>query len=466
VTAGLRDRSNTVDVLCATALGALVGLAALAGPPIVLAVAFAIAAAIALRSPAFAAVAIVASTVLDLGLGADPATGAYLLTPVDLTMLLLALAALRRRGPVEMPYALVAVTGVVLVWMLIALAGGLGSAHPRSLEIYVRFAIVALIVARTFAVSDVTILLGGLALLGLFESLLALIQVTFAGPLGLRERYADLVLGGQVLRPVGTFEQPNVLGAVLTLTLFATGALRALAGDRARTVVALALALQAVAIVMTLSRGAIAATAVGLAVVLVSRGRPAAARRARWPLAIVTGLPALLIVAVVVFNALQGTAFQRVLVDRATFDPATRSNVPAEERTKAIRLARVIVSEHPVFGLGPGNWVDLSPRFTAGAIDPAIYRNHPHNVYLLATAESGLPGGAAFTLMLLGFALAGFRRLRRAVGQARAAAAWLAAGCLAYAVASLVDVFFTRGIDVLFGLMAGGALVLTRARTT
>ena len=80
-----------------------------------------------------------------------------------------------------------------------------------------------------------------------------------------------------------------------------------------------------------------------------------------------------------------------------------------------------IIRDHPVLGVGPGNWKVAYPRYSGGdmmASDSAPER--PHNDLLWIASEIGLPGLACYLWLLCAAAAAGIRVLRRPASPERA----------------------------------------------
>jgi O-antigen ligase len=142
--------------------------------------------------------------------------------------------------------------------------------------------------------------------------------------------------------------------------------------------------------------------------------------------------------------------------------PGTKED-PTQTLDFRLRLQREVLdvlAVHPVFGLGPGNFEYLFPRFRTRSDTSQSTALHPESDWLWFAAEFGLP-----SLLLL---LAGLFLLLRQAGPGRNSDGWitrsagLAAG-LAFAVHSLADVPGHRPGTVWPILMVLG-LVCTRKR--
>lgn len=193
---------------------------------------------------------------------------------------------------------------------------------------------------------------------------------------------------------------------------------------------------------LTESRGAIVATAIGLAVLLVIQA-------SRTRMLLTRALP-VVGVAAVAFALLPPSVQERVTTFSAGTDtPAAYAISIREEQAED---ARRIIAEHPWTGVGIGNYYAGDPAKGTQADDP-------HQVLLLQAAEGGYVLAASFVVLVLGacFALGRMRRL----DIAPAAAAVL----FATAAHGLVDIYWVRGTPVLGWLLVGMACgVLARQR--
>lgn len=92
--------------------------------------------------------------------------------------------------------------------------------------------------------------------------------------------------------------------------------------------------------------------------------------------------------------------------DNTNIHPDSLTENSAYERISLWKNALKITGNHPVTGAGLGNWKIISPAYgigTAEYMSTGVIRFiHPHNDFLLISAESGIPVLVAF-LFLLGF---------------------------------------------------------------
>jgi len=125
------------------------------------------------------------------------------------------------------------------------------------------------------------------------------------------------------------------------------------------------------------------------------------------------------------------------------------------------RFAVARIAEHPWIGAGLGKW-SSSEAFVVRFGDPLLM--HAHNTFLNRALETGLPGLAAFTYLLVSVVVA-FRRVARnadldtaAIGAAGLA---LVAGVV---IKNLTDDFFVRQNALLFWALVGAGLGAAAAR--
>lgn len=123
-----------------------------------------------------------------------------------------------------------------------------------------------------------------------------------------------------------------------------------------------------------------------------------------------------------------------------------------ELRDEYRRDAFVLISDNPLTGVGIGNYL-------AGDAGDGTLTDDPHNVFLLETAEGGLPLGIGLTVLLVGSVVVLVRR-RRLTPLASLAGSVQAASI----VHGLVDVYWVRGTPTLGWLLVGAALADAQRR--
>jgi len=289
-----------------------------------------------------------------------------------------------------------------------------------------------------------------LAVLGTAASVLALAQAVWIYPAAaamLRaagapaDGFVDAVLVRlEAGRPTGPFILPAALAGFLAMTLPATllGIRRGLPRG-VRPAAAVALALQAAALVMTRSLGGLAATAVSLAIVLV----PRSTRR------VVTAT------VLVVVAAIAAVGF---LVDRRAEIGSGPGRDPLTLRAGNWGAAAAMVRDHPLAGVGPGGFATAYTGYLRAGMNETRFA---HNSWLQIPACWGL--WAVFPLAAL--ALTWVRGLGAAL-RVGGATAGLAAGGTGFLLHNLVDfTLYLPSVAVAGALVIGMSLGAARARS-
>jgi hypothetical protein len=197
-------------------------------------------------------------------------------------------------------------------------------------------------------------------------------------------------------------------------------------------------------LLLTESRGAIVAAALGLATLILLQS-------SRSHALITRGVPVVAI-AVAAFALVPSSVQERVTtLSSAGNSPAAYSISLREQQADD---ARELIAEHPWTGVGIGNYL-------TGDSSLGTQTDDPHQVLLLQAAEGGYVLAASFVVLIAGTLLV-LGRVRR-IETAPAAAAVL----VATVAHGLVDVFWVRGTPVLTWLLIGMTLgLLARAPST
>jgi O-antigen ligase len=239
--------------------------------------------------------------------------------------------------------------------------------------------------------------------------------------------------------PGSTFGNRNVAAEMVAMAVpFGLGLLplgaRA-ADERPRAaILAAALGLEVAYLAVARARGAWLGGALGIAAFLALR-RP---RLSRTALGVSLAVVALALLAVIV----PGRWTQHDSLDTKRYEPATRlvhdavdpSSPVAHTRLGLWRRTLELYGEHPLSGVGPGNFAVLFPRHAEpnaredGVLSPANVPRRAHNDLLERLAESGPLGLFAWLALYAVLGAAARRRSRRDPSDANAAAC---AGALA-----------------------------------
>jgi O-antigen ligase len=205
----------------------------------------------------------------------------------------------------------------------------------------------------------------------------------------------ELVRPGEVSRISGTVGSPNAAGSYVALMLVPTFVLLVTPVARVvKVLVSVTMPLAVTALILTFSRGgwlSLIVSLVALLALAARRGRI----RARAPV-----IAALVIVSMgVIFHGVIGTRLNGN--DRGA----------AQSRVPLMRLAREMIEQQPLLGVGANNFA-LRIRDFAGPEFSRDWLYTVHNKYLLVWAEAGIGALAAFLWFLGATLRRGFRASR------------------------------------------------------
>jgi O-antigen ligase/Tfp pilus assembly protein PilF len=277
---------------------------------------------------------------------------------------------------------------------------------------------------------------------------------------------ASLIVWHQFLRPAsprfwgpteipfGTMGNSNFMGALLAgaLPLALALAIEA-ARPLARNLAAVASLLVGSALLLTRSRGAWIAAAVGLAAFgLLLRHAERRPRGAGRVLALALAAAAVAAVALSVEERGPVGHLASIL------DPGYTTNAQRLAWwSDALRISR----DHPVLGAGLGGFAEAHPPYHS-LRDPQVAARyvilHPHNDWVWFAAEVGLAGlGALAWLAARAARLARDALAATPMGEGRALVAGLVASLVAFSTnATFVSVLFQPGTDVVFWTLLAG----------
>ncbi|MPZ14451.1 MAG: hypothetical protein GEU73_08510 [Chloroflexi bacterium] len=317
---------------------------------------------------------------------------------------------------------------------------------------------------------DTRVVLLALIAAGAAEAMVGLYQfVTGSGP----EAFAI----GPFMRAYGDFAQPNGLAGYLAMILPFGVVLSVLprpgwpTGWHRGLIIAATLII-AVGLVATLSRGGWLGSAAGLAVMALLWS--AATRRAL--MFAIAGVAVAVVVASVGVLPLAliervGVVFEYFRVFDVRTVAVTPTNFALVERMAHWQAAWTMAMDHPLIGVGPGNYEAAYPSYAVGQwVEPL---GHAHNYYLNTFAEMGVIG----LTLLLAFMATIFVRIATGIARAgaslarvwpnetasddrrdmlrRAALVGALGGALTLSVHNSFDNIFVHGIGVQFGLILG-----------
>ena len=281
------------------------------------------------------------------------------------------------------------------------------------------------------------------------ESVIAIVQtLTSNGPAGFAV--------GDFVRAYGDFDQPNVLGGYLAMIIPFAAALGA-GPFRGRVWTLGAMGLVVLALGATLSRGAWLGTllALGLMTALWNLHTRRFLGAAIVCLAILTSATAAGLAPRTVADRLNVLTENFVIFDARTVD-ITPQNFSLVERMAHWQAAWAMAMDHPLIGVGPGNYEFYYAHYYIAGWPAAL--GHAHNIYLNTFAEEGILGLGALLLFLATVfrrAVLGFRRLPPAAAQQRALLLASLGAMTAFSIHNMFDNMFVHGIGIQLGLILG-----------
>lgn len=181
----------------------------------------------------------------------------------------------------------------------------------------------------------------------------------------------------------------------------------------------------------------------------------------------------LFLLALVVFITAQRFLFPQKDSILGNMGIASRlSSIRADESSTSARLdswkrTLRLIGEHPVLGVGTGNWKVQVLKYENPTLEDHIFMYKNHNDFLEVTAETGIPGGIAYLLIFI-LVLYGFIKTSLKPGHEEDRLKFLffsAFGILAYSV----DAFFNFPADrpeiqVLFAIYVASAAAYAAAK--
>ncbi|UCH79448.1 MAG: O-antigen ligase family protein, partial [Candidatus Coatesbacteria bacterium] len=290
----------------------------------------------------------------------------------------------------------------------------------------------------------------GLLAVGAAQSALCLLEFGLQHNLGLWEKpgWGGFIFSGAtpeaarllIARGGGTFE-PNVTAQFLQIVLpFAAAAYLAAAGRARRLGLFALLAAAALALFVTFSRGGWLGAAAGLAVLI------GGAWLNRKTLGLATGrLTALTAAGAVILVPVVAVILARGVGG---------DQLSATSRLADWKTALAMIRDHPLLGVGKGNFLALAPLYNPWAMAYPV-----HNIYLLFWAEAGLGGLLALVAILLG----AFRAAARALARRTAAEALFGLAALGAFAGLAIRMFISMSFVHPFVSLTFVALAATAA---
>jgi len=140
----------------------------------------------------------------------------------------------------------------------------------------------------------------------------------------------------------------------------------------------------------------------------------------------------------------------------------TDENFAVVERLAHWEAAWGMLEDHPLLGVGVGNYVPTYPSYALpGWKDPL---GHAHNYYLHVAAETGLAGLVVYIVLLAACFGRGWSATRSLAGPAQCVAVGVLGVLGAFAVHSLFDNLYVHGMNMHMAMLLGLLAVYVRER--
>jgi O-antigen ligase len=208
------------------------------------------------------------------------------------------------------------------------------------------------------------------------------------------------------------------------------------------------------ALLITLSGGALLAITLTLAVLCAMRGKSA----------FITFSTLFIVIMVLILPRLP--RHNDVVLDQSI--RLFNDNNEVSLRYTEWQAAGVMISEHPWLGVGIGNYQDnIGGYFGVLPRPTGVVEHDSENLYLVLASSSGLPGLAAFLGMLLTFGIMASRQFfTPAYPRDRGLALGLLGSILSFALCGIWHPLLVRGLGIPLAIMFALAFLLDHASTS
>src|SRR5688572_1403047 len=191
-------------------------------------------------------------------------------------------------------------------------------------------------------------------------------------------------------------------------------------------------------------------------------------QRKRWMLSSLAAIAvAAVIVSLLIFSDKESELAKSVTERAASLTvnttPQSAADVNTSERLKMWKKTLSLIKDHPLMGVGSGNWKVVIPSyglantvFAKGYFAP----DRVHNTYLQITSETGVPGALFYFGMWVIIAVAGFKVIRKTTStDKKILVILMLAGLSAVAVDSLFSFAVERIEHSVYMLLMGGIIL-------
>ena len=191
-------------------------------------------------------------------------------------------------------------------------------------------------------------------------------------------------------------------------------------------------------------------------------------QRKRWMLSSLAAIAvAAVVISLLIFSDKESELAKSVTERAASLTvnttPQTAADVNISERLKMWKKTLSMIKDHPLTGVGSGNWKVVIPSyglantvFAKGYFAP----DRVHNTYLQITSETGVPGALFYFGMWVLIAIIGFKVIRKTTStDKKILVILMLAGLSAVAVDSLFSFAVERIEHSIYMLLMGGVIL-------
>jgi O-antigen ligase len=315
----------------------------------------------------------------------------------------------QKAGPLDresshIPIYLVAAMLALVCTMALSMTTALNiSSSLKEISKWLEFLVVALLGAQYLRTRrQIWTIIVLICLAGISQALYGYIQAFFnIGP--------QAFIRDASLRVYGTFDQPNPYAGYINIPLSIALALTLLGrGWLTRILAGLTAILLGIAEYLSQSRGGEMAIAAAL-VFIVLAGMPRILTLMRVLIIALLGFFEALLAGWIPLHIFNSVLHFLGLIQISLTQPSSQDFSTAERLAHWIAGLHMFL-DHPILGVGIGNYADAYPQyFITIFVDPL---GHAHNYYINIAAETGFIGLTAYVLFLLAMFVAGVTVLR------------------------------------------------------
>jgi putative inorganic carbon (hco3(-)) transporter len=138
------------------------------------------------------------------------------------------------------------------------------------------------------------------------------------------------------------------------------------------------------------------------------------------------------------------------------------NDLASNKRIDFLKVGTAIIRDNPILGVGIGNYTSISSKYAPKEMDPIGSRIHLHNLYLQITVETGLIGLLAFMFYIFCIFTSMTKYLFESLLIENRLVKLVMIATLAFLIQNFADIFFVKGIHLIFAGLVGGMLGVSR----